>query len=215
MYILYILVKILFIKNVNALLPKKTHLLNTNEPFITKPDKISDDYIEVMDNTQSKGHLYDSSYGSYDSLYESQLESSYKEKSKKNNEYIDPYDIIRNYRKLDDMRKNLIDHNLIEHMIKSGGIDMVIRFLKTFYPELMWNSVTQSIKNDFKTFYKIIRDPNGRRALEYFRRRKTNILKTDDSNDWEDKITVVTKPYRDKYSYKINWANSWKDSDVW
>ena len=42
-----------------------------------------------MDNTQSKGHLYDSSYGSYDSLYESQLESSYKETSKKNNEYID------------------------------------------------------------------------------------------------------------------------------
>jgi len=135
-------------------------------------------------------------------------------KTSQNNEFIEPYDIIRNYRKLDDLRKNLIDHNLIEHMIKSGGIDMVIRFLKTFYPEIMWNSVTQSIKHDFKTFYKIIRDPDGRRGLEYLRKRKNN-FKSDDSNDWEDKFIVITKPYRDKYSYKLNWANSWKDSDVW
>lgn len=183
MYILYTLVKILFITNVNALLPKKTHLLNNNnKPLITKPYKISDDYIELMDKTQSKEHLYDSSYDSYDSLYDSYLES-YKEKSKKN-QFIKPYDIIKNYRKLDDMRKNLIDHNLIEHMIKSGGIDMVIRFLKTFYPELMWNSVTQSIKNDFKTFYILIRDPHKRRGLEYLRKRKINNLKSDDCNDW-------------------------------
>ena len=68
-----------------------------------------------------------------------------------------------------------------------------------------------------KTFYKIIRDPDGRRGLEYLRNRKNNFKSDDsnDSNDWEDKFTVITKPYRDKYSYKLNWANSWRDSDVW
>jgi hypothetical protein len=196
MYILRILVKILFIVNVNALQPKRP--LNNN-------------YIE----STPKPHLYDSSYdSSYDSLYDTPLDAS--SKTSKNN-YIDPYDIIRNYKNLDDMRLNLIDHNLIENMIKSGGIDMVIRFLKTFYPDLMWNSVTQSIKNDFKTFYKLIRDPNGRRGLEYLRKRKQNIFKSDDydDDDWEDKFNVITKTYRDKYSYKLNWANSWRDSDVW
>ena len=198
MNIMNILV-ILFITNVCAVLPKNQH----NEPFITdtNPGKLSNDHIEPFDKKQSPKHLYDSSIKT----------------SNKNNGFIKPYDIIKNYRKLDDLRKNLIDHNLIEHMIKSGGIDMVIRFLKTFYPELMWNSVTQSIKHDFKTFYKIIRDPHSRRGLEYLRKRKNNFKSDDsnDSNDWEDKFNVITKPYRDKYSYKLNWANSWRDSDVW
>ena len=176
---------ILFITNVNVIQPKNLN----NEPFIPDP-------------------------------YDSFTKSTKSTKSSQNNDFIEPYDIIRNYRKLDDLRKNLIDHNLIEHMIKSGGIDMIIRFLKTFYPELMWNSVTESIKHDFKTFYKIIRDPDGRRGLEYLRNRKNNFKSDDsndsnDSNDWEDKINVITKPYRDKYSYKLNWANSWRDSDVW
>jgi hypothetical protein len=180
------IIKILVILFITNVNVIQTKNLN-NEPFIPDP------------------------YDSYDS-------STKSIKSSQNNEFIEPYDIIRNYRKLDDLRKNLIDHNLIEHMIKSGGIDMVIRFLKTFYPELMWNSVTQVIKNDFKTFYKIIRDPNGRRGLEYLRKRKiiNNNFKSDDcDDDWEDKFTLITKPYRDKYSYKLNWANSWKDSDVW
>ena len=62
--------------------------------------------------------------------YDSFTKSTKSTKSSQNNDFIEPYDIIRNYRKLDDLRKNLIDHNLIEHMIKSGGIDMIIRFLK-------------------------------------------------------------------------------------
>lgn len=34
-------------------------------------------------------------------------------------------------------------------------------------------------------------------------------------NNDEDYITVETYDYYDKYSYKDNWATSWKDSDVW
>ena len=176
MNIMNILV-ILFITNVCAVIPKNQHY--TKSFTYKKPGKLSND-IDPFDKKQSPENLYDP--------------------SNKNNGFIKPYDIIKNYRKLDDLRKNLIDHNLIEHMIKSGGIDMVIRFLKTFYPELMWNSVTQSIRHDFKTFYKIIRDPHGRRGLEYLRKRKNNFKSDDsnDSNDWEDKFTVITKPYRDK-----------------
>lgn len=31
----------------------------------------------------------------------------------------------------------------------------------------------------------------------------------------DDYIIVETEDYYDKYSYKDNWATSWKDSDVW
>jgi len=33
--------------------------------------------------------------------------------------------------------------------------------------------------------------------------------------DWEDILTVYDCNYYDKYSFKDNWATSWRDSDVW
>jgi hypothetical protein len=34
-------------------------------------------------------------------------------------------------------------------------------------------------------------------------------------NDWEDILTVHDLNYYDEYSFKDNWAISWRDSDVW
>jgi len=44
---------------------------------------------------------------------------------------------------------------------------------------------------------------------------QTCISSSEELIDDEDIIIVETRNYYDMFSFKTNWANSWKDSDVW
>lgn len=47
-------------------------------------------------------------------------------------------------------------------------------------------------------------------------KKNTNVKYFNCSNkNSEDCLQVVEKKYRDEFSYKLKWANSWKESDVW
>ena len=64
---------------------------------------------------------------------------------------------------------------------------------------------------DSKTHF--IEPTNDPKVNEYILNKKliSEPIKIDD----DDLIRVLPVKYYDKYSFKDNWANSWKDSDVW
>ena len=64
---------------------------------------------------------------------------------------------------------------------------------------------------DYKTNF--IEPTNDHTVNEYILRKKliSEPIKIDD----DDLSRVLPLKYYDKYSFKDNWANSWKDSDVW
>jgi len=64
---------------------------------------------------------------------------------------------------------------------------------------------------DYKTHF--IEPTNDPKVNEYILNKKliSEPIKIDD----DDIIRVIPSEYYDKYSFKDNWADSWKDSNVW
>ena len=105
----------------------------------------------------------------------------------------------------DKIRSNFKRRNILgQNLDKNGKTKHIPLYSK-------YNNNKRYDNLDYKTHF--IEPTNDPKVNEYILNKKliSEPIKIDD----DDLIRVLPVKYYDKYSFKDNWANSWKDSDVW
>ena len=143
------------------------------------------------------------------------------------------------------LQMNLLQNNFIDELINYRGVDSVLQYVNYYYPNIGNKYLDILIKNHFRDFYYIIKEHNNNWAFSKTIKNNNSVRPTTpltpssdnlegfskdtttgtsdkhvtyfncSNKNSEDCIQVVEKKYRDKFCYKLNWADTWKESDVW